>query len=193
MTADEAYRWLLGDATDFADHVLAAILAVSVADAEAGGISLAAAAGIDTTDALVARFPQAAAVLASGAAPVRGGDEACLMDLLCRGATTGSPFEMLLAGMVARRAQAPHHLWQDLGLANRGELSRLMREWFAPLARRNTQDMKWKKFFSRMICRDAAYALCTAPSCGECDDFDSCFGEEDGESLLAQLRRAAAP
>ena len=54
---------------------------------------------------------------------------------------------------------------------------------------RNKQDMKWKKFFYRVICAEAAYALCTAPSCGECDDFDHCFGEETGESLLARSRR----
>ena len=50
---------------------------------------------------------------------------------------------------------------------------------FKPLAMRNKQDMKWKKFFYRVICADAAYTLCTAPSCGECDDFDHCFGEGD--------------
>jgi nitrogen fixation protein NifQ len=62
---------------------------------------------------------------------------------------------------------------------------------FAPLARANKRDMKWKKFFFRAICRDASYSLCTAPSCSECCDFDNCFGEEDGESLLARLRLQA--
>ena len=57
-----------------------------------------------------------------------------------------------------------------------------------PLALCNTGDMKWKKF---LICADASYTLCTAPSCAECDDFESCFGEETGESLLARARRAA--
>jgi nitrogen fixation protein NifQ len=62
---------------------------------------------------------------------------------------------------------------------------------FAPLARRNRSYMKWKKFFFRTICRDADYALCSAPSCGECSDFDACFSEETGESLLAHIRRDA--
>jgi nitrogen fixation protein NifQ len=93
-----------------------------------------------------------------------------------------------LAAMLARRAQSPDHLWQDLGLRNRGELSRLMARHFRPLAARNSQDMKWKKFLYRMICRDAGYSLCTAPSCGECADFAACFGDESGESRLAQTR-----
>jgi nitrogen fixation protein NifQ len=192
MTADDTYRWLTGTRDDFAIHVLASILAVAMAEAAASGRPLSETAGFGPCAELVDFFPHAADALRPAAPPERSNDEACLLDLLIRGAATGSAFETLLAGMIARRSQCPNHLWQDLGLANRGELGRLMREWFAPLARRNTQDMKWKKFFARMICRDAAYTLCTAPSCGECDDFDGCFGEETGVSLLAHLRRAAA-
>lgn len=39
------------------------------------------------------------------------------------------------------------HLWQDLGLFNRGELSRLLATHFPTLAAGNTQNMKWKKPF----------------------------------------------
>jgi nitrogen fixation protein NifQ len=92
---------------------------------------------------------------------------------------------------VARRAQRPNHLWQDLGLGNRRELSRLMNQHFRPLAVRNTADMKWKKFLYRTICRDEGFSLCTAPSCSECNDFEACFGEESGESFLARARRKA--
>ena len=31
---------------------------------------------------------------------------------------------------------------------------------FAELARRNNPDMKWKKFFYRMICRDEGFSMC---------------------------------
>jgi nitrogen fixation protein NifQ len=90
--------------------------------------------------------------------------------------------------LVARRATRPNHLWQDLGLMNRGELSGLMQRHFAQLASRNTQDMKWKKFFYRMICREEGFRLCVAPSCSECADFNGCFGDESGESLLTRVR-----
>jgi nitrogen fixation protein NifQ len=76
-------------------------------------------------------------------------------------------------------------------LRNRRELSWLMERHFPVLSQRNTRDMKWKKFLYRVICRDEGFAICTAPSCSECDDFDKCFGAEDGESLLARTRRDA--
>jgi nitrogen fixation protein NifQ len=191
MTADEAYRWLMRTREDFATHVLASVLALAMAETATNGRSLNEAAGFGPSAELIAFFPHAASALSPGEPLKRPEDEICLLELLSRGATTGSAFELLLAGMIARRSQCPNHLWQDLGLANRGELSRLMTEWFAPLARRNTHDMKWKKFFFRMICRDAAYTLCTAPSCGECDDFNACFGDETGESFLAHVRRSS--
>ena len=138
-------------------------------------------------------FPHAALLFMAGeeASLARGEDEVCLLDLLERGGTTGSPFEVMLAAIIARRAQRSNHLWQDLGLRNRDELGLLMTRHFAPLARRNSKDMKWKKFFYRTLCRDADYSLCTAPSCGECCDFDLCFNEEAGECLLAHTRKDA--
>lgn len=47
--------------------------------------------------------------------------------------------------------------------------------------------MKWKKFFYRMMCSSEQFRLCAAPVCTECDDFDNCFGSEDGEALLARV------
>ena len=120
--------------------------------------------------------------------PAVAEDEKCLRELLWRFRTASSPINSLLTVLLARRATRPNHLWQDLGLANRGELSRLMQCHFAALARRNDQDMKWKKFFYRMICRDDGFSVCVAPCCSECGDFDACFGSESGESLLARMR-----
>jgi nitrogen fixation protein NifQ len=175
--------------------VAASILAISTAEA-AGFAQPQTAAGLSAEQfgALIREFfPKAAAGRLFGLSETveRAADEACLLDLLERCTTARVPFEALFAAMIARRAQRPNHLWQDLGLNNRAELSQLMTRHFKPLAARNTGDMKWKKFFYRLICAGAAYTLCTAPSCAECDDFQSCFGEETGESLLARARRAA--
>jgi nitrogen fixation protein NifQ len=112
-------------------------------------------------------------------------DEAALRDLLWRASSGHSRLEARLAAVLARRAQLPNHLWQDLGLRNRRELSWLMERHFAPLAARNAHDMKWKKFLYRTICRDTDMSLCVAPVCSECDDYDACFGDESGPSLLA--------
>ncbi|MBT3070529.1 nitrogen fixation protein NifQ [Rhodomicrobium sp. Az07] len=185
------------DVDAFDAHVIACILALSFAEAKAEDMSLAAAAGLEADDLLdlvASCFPAALAWLKRdiGHRPIeRSADEACLLDLLKSGATAQTVLAHRLAALVARRAQRPNHLWQDLGFRHRGDLSELMQRHFAPLARRNNHDMKWKKFLYRMICADAAFSLCTAPSCAECDDFETCFGEETGESLLARGRRAA--
>ncbi len=181
---------------EFDAHVAASILAISTAEARGFAQPQTAAAGLTAQQfgALVREFfPEAAAgrLFALSETVEREVEEACLLDLLERCTTSREPFQLLLAAMIARLAQRPNHLWQDLGLNNRGELSRLMTRHFKPLAARNTGDMKWKKFFYRLICADEGFSLCTAPSCAECGDFENCFGEETGESLLARARRAA--
>jgi len=71
------------------------------------------------------------------------------------------------------------HLWQDLGLWNRSELSALLSYNFPALAERNTKDMKWKKFLYKQLCEAEGLYLCRAPSCEVCIDRPVCFGPED--------------
>jgi nitrogen fixation protein NifQ len=71
-----------------------------------------------------------------------------------------------------------NHLWQDLRLASRAELSALMRRWFPALVARNVGDMKWKKFLYRELCRREEILICKAPSCAVCSDHALCFGAE---------------
>jgi nitrogen fixation protein NifQ len=200
LSPDDVYRNLMEarapGCDEFDAHTVASILAISSGEAQGQAQPQTSAAGLtgEQFGGLIAElFPKSAAwrLFERSASIEHAADEACLLVLLERCTTSRTPFEMLLAAMIARRAQRHNHLWQDLGFRNRGELSQLMMRHFKPLARRNTQDMKWKKFFYRLICADASYTLCTAPSCAECGDFGLCFGEETGESLLARTRRTA--
>ncbi len=75
------------------------------------------------------------------------------------------------------------HLWQDLHLPSRRELSALIGHWFPALAMRNTQDMKWKKFFYKQLCEREELFICKAPSCGVCTDHALCFGPEDARPV----------
>jgi nitrogen fixation protein NifQ len=88
-----------------------------------------------------------------------------------------------LAHAVATAVMADNHLWQDLGLPSRVELSALMQLHFTSLALRNTGDMKWKKFFYRQLCERAGLSICRSPSCGVCSDYPQCFGPEDAVSV----------
>jgi nitrogen fixation protein NifQ len=110
--------------------------------------------------------------------------EQCLRELLRANASTDN-LARLIGGIVARRAQKPNHLWQDLGLRNRRELGWLMERHFFRLFERNSGDMKWKKYLYRVICKDEGIGLCVAPSCEECCDYEGCFGEEAGSPLIA--------
>lgn len=178
----------------FDGHLLACIFAACV-DEQSEGRSFTNALGIcgqalrSTVDKYFPGSLPLLEVLELDSEPETGEDERCLRELLWRYRTNAAPLSSLFSFLLARRATRPNHLWQDLGLSNRGELSQLMLRHFTPLARRNDQDMKWKKFFYRMICRDEGYRICTAPCCSECDDFEACFGDESGESLLARIRQ----
>lgn len=87
--------------------------------------------------------------------------------------------ELLIANIVATACGGRDHLWQDLGLASRDELSRLMWINFPALARANSGDMKWKKFLYRQFCSSEGIYVCPAPSCGVCTDYSKCFGPEN--------------
>ncbi len=86
--------------------------------------------------------------------------------------------EVWLAHIVAYSCCGRNHLWQDLGLADRGELCALMCTAFPGLAALNIDDMKWKKFIYRHYCSREGIYLCPAPSCGECADHAQCFAPE---------------
>ena len=83
-----------------------------------------------------------------------------------------------MADIVTAGCLGSDHLWQDLGLWNRAQLTGLMRENFAPLAKRNDKDMKWKKFLYRQLCEAEGVAICRSPSCEICVDYAVCFGSE---------------
>jgi len=61
-------------------------------------------------------------------------EEADLRALLLSGRAKGTMTEEWLAAIVARACQRPNHLWQDLGLGNRGELSQMMNRHFPGIA-----------------------------------------------------------
>lgn len=82
----------------------------------------------------------------------------------------------LIAGTCCSGA---NHLWQDLKLSSRAELSQLMRDYFPALVAKNRGDMKWKKFFYRQLCEQENVLICKSPSCGVCVDYELCFGPEE--------------
>ena len=86
--------------------------------------------------------------------------------------------EHAMAMIVSQACQGQDHLWQDMGLWSRDQLSALMSRNFPALAQRNTHNMKWKKFIYKQLCSAEGIYTCRAPSCEVCVDYDACFGPE---------------
>jgi nitrogen fixation protein NifQ len=84
-----------------------------------------------------------------------------------------------IIGLLVAGCLGDDHLWQDLGLWSRSQLSALLHYNFPELAVRNTQDMKWKKFLYKQLCEMEGLYLCRAPSCAVCVDYSKCYGSED--------------
>lgn len=84
-----------------------------------------------------------------------------------------------LIGIIVAGCLGSDHLWQDLGLWSRGELSALLSHNFPALAARNDRDMKWKKFLYKQLCEAEGLYVCRAPSCEVCKDYSLCFGSEE--------------
>jgi len=198
-----AYRLLTGchpadasvdDDFSFDRHVLASILAVAAMEegAMAARVGLAAA---DLVSLMTRWFPVAGGSGTAWITQDKDTDDdevAMVRDLLLAHRSSEGDLGRWLAAMIARRAMEPNHLWEDLGLRERSELTRLLSQHFGPIADRNTQNMRWKRFFYRALCESDGFVMCTTPVCTECRDFDLCFGEESGESRMADRRREAA-
>jgi nitrogen fixation protein NifQ len=102
-----------------------------------------------------------------------------LVALLTDSAAGKQEETLWLAHALAQASLGDNHLWQDLHLPSRRELSALMQRWFPLLAARNDRDMKWKKFLYKQLCDKAEISICRAPSCSVCSDYAVCFGPED--------------
>jgi nitrogen fixation protein NifQ len=111
--------------------------------------------------------------------PARVDEREELIELLLSHRANESHSEVWMAYVVAAGCMAGDHLWHDLGLWNRSELTALMRRNFPTLAARNTKDMKWKRFLYKQLCAAEGIHVCRAPTCEVCVDYHVCFGPED--------------
>ena len=102
-----------------------------------------------------------------------------LLRLMLRDRAGESPSEVWMAQVVAVGCMGSDHLWQDLGLWSRPDLTELMRRNFPALAGRNVKNMKWKRFLYKQLCEAEGIYICRSPSCETCRDDHACFGLED--------------
>ncbi|MBF0382397.1 MAG: nitrogen fixation protein NifQ [Magnetococcales bacterium] len=82
------------------------------------------------------------------------------------------------ADLIAAACLGDQHLYRDLGLKHRSQLTQLMEHNFPTLFQKNIHNMKWKKFIYKQLCEQEGVYICRSPSCKTCSDFDNCFGPE---------------
>ena len=84
-----------------------------------------------------------------------------------------------IIGVMVAGSLGSDHLWQDLGLWSRSQLSAMLHYNFPELAAKNVKDMKWKKFIYKQLCEAEGLYLCRVPSCEVCIDYAKCYGSEE--------------
>lgn len=109
----------------------------------------------------------------------RGLEHEDLLRLLLEHADRSQEGSLSMAAIIAAGCLGSDHLWQDLGLPTRRELSALMQRNFPRLAAANDKDMRWKKFLYRRLCEMEGLAACRSPSCEACSDYAGCFATGD--------------
>jgi nitrogen fixation protein NifQ len=80
-----------------------------------------------------------------------------------------------LARAIAAAVLGERHLWQDLELSGRPELSKLLERYFPTLHARNTSHLKWKRFLFAELGTTRGIVDMRPPGCGKCAQFTVCF------------------
>ncbi|MFA5081121.1 MAG: nitrogen fixation protein NifQ [Hydrogenophilaceae bacterium] len=180
-TGADLYGRLMAHAAGLANDDLFAKMLVS----QATGVgALPPGLGLDPeafSELLSRHFPDSGPLgltAGDGLDAVRAPERDDLVGLMLEGRAGADASEVWMAAIVAAACMAGDHLWQDLGLWARADLSRLMTENFPHLAAKNDRDMKWKKFLYRQICDREGIPVCPAPSCQACADYAKCFHTE---------------
>ena len=165
-------------------------------EAMSSGSSIESALGVTAEQLeIIAAFAglKAADWAAIRGVPAPDDEQLMLRELLMRYRSQSGQIGEWLACIVARRSMEPNHLWEDLGLPERPDLTRLLMRHFQPLAANNTRNMRWKRFLYRAICESEGFSMCPSPTCDACSEFHICYSDESGPSALARNGHASEP
>ncbi len=176
----------------FDRHIIGRLLLHAIAESKQLGASLESRLGLGGARlSAAAQFVHMDIFLdPSSAEAVEDEEEVMIREILLQNCSGPKEVSEWLAYVVARRGMEPNHLWEDLGLAERPDLTKLLLRHFAPLACKNTRNMRWKRFLYRSLCEAEGFSMCPSPTCDACSEFHICYGDESGESVMARNNRA---
>lgn len=98
-----------------------------------------------------------------------------LIKLLSSYQNKQDPSSKQIAIIVATACLTSNHLWESLGLQDRSQLGELIEHNFPEIYALNTENMRWKRFFYKLLCDQGGDYICRAPSCDECKSYAQCF------------------
>ncbi|WP_120345053.1 nitrogen fixation protein NifQ [Paraburkholderia fungorum] len=80
-----------------------------------------------------------------------------------------------LASIIAHACLRPDHLWRDLGLVGREEVTWMLTRYFPRLVELNVDNLRWKKFLAQQRALSLGLEPGPAPGCPGCEDYGHCF------------------
>jgi len=80
-----------------------------------------------------------------------------------------------LATIIAHACLRRDHLWRDLGLAGRDEVTWMLTRYFPSLVALNVENLRWKKFLAAQCALSLGLQPGPAPGCPGCEDYRYCF------------------
>ncbi|MFM0209292.1 nitrogen fixation protein NifQ [Paraburkholderia sediminicola] len=80
-----------------------------------------------------------------------------------------------LASIIAHACLRPDHLWRDLGVAGREEVTWMLTRYFPTLVVLNVDNLRWKKFLAQQRALSLGLQPGPAPGCPGCEDYGHCF------------------
>lgn len=81
-----------------------------------------------------------------------------------------------LSGWLAAACMGGHHLWEDLGLSGRPQVSRLMQLAFPVLHDSNVMNLRWKRHLFLCLGDTLGRPGLRPAKCDDCGDFAVCMG-----------------
>lgn len=82
----------------------------------------------------------------------------------------------LVSSVLTRACLRPDHLWRDLGLSGREDVTALLTRHYPGLAARNVRNLRWKQYLAYAACEHAGLPPAAAPGCPGCEDYGHCYG-----------------